>query len=365
MRYAIILLFAVLSVSGFSQAPNLSLTLRFNPTLIRYEVYAMPDASQSVFNWGPSQITIVVPATMADQAFTIISAAGGAWQDNSQVYSPAISPGLDFHGVGSLGAVTTLFQGVEKLIFHFTLPGNTCVAGLRLYINDVDPNSSQAGMNGGDFTNTIFAIVSGVPEGYEAYTNNYNNGGTSCSALPLDLTLFSVNATLQSIDLLWHSINEANFDHFEVERSVNSLNFIKITDVAPSEMRSSAYQYVDNSVIPGRRYFYRLKMVDEDGFYIYSPIESTIIEKDLLNINSVSPNPTKGKTVLLVNSPSESELTIKLLDFTSNVLETIPFFPVTGLNEVMIDLSKYPVGVYTLSITSNDEKISEKIIKIH
>ena len=174
----------VWGVSLSAQAPLLDFNLRYNTVQNRYEVYARPTLTQASFNWGPSQISVVTPASVQDLPFNVTSVAGGAWQDNSLVFAPAAAPGSDFHGLGSLGAPTSFTANVEKLIFHFTLPGGGCTPGLRLYINGVDPNSSAAGMGGGDFTNTVFAIVPGVPGGYEAYQGNYDNGGTACNTAP-------------------------------------------------------------------------------------------------------------------------------------------------------------------------------------
>jgi hypothetical protein len=79
---------------------------------------------------------------------------------------------------GPLGASTALQAGVELLIFHFTLPGANCVPGIRLYINGSDPNSAADGMQGGDFSNTIFGIGSSGPGEY--YVSNYDNNGINC-----------------------------------------------------------------------------------------------------------------------------------------------------------------------------------------
>ena len=168
----------------FAQAPDLELNLRYNTTLSRYEVYARPTATQPTFNWGPSQISVVTPASVTDAPFNVTSVAAGAWLDNSNIYAPTVDPSHDFHGIGSLGAPISFTANVEKLIFHFTLSGGGCVPGLRLYINGSDPDSGAPGMFGGDFSNTVFAIVPGVPGGYESYINNYNNTGTSCNLPP-------------------------------------------------------------------------------------------------------------------------------------------------------------------------------------
>jgi hypothetical protein len=161
-------------------AQNLEFSIRYNLMESRYDVYALPDASNSSFFWGPSQISIVVPLTVDDIPFVVTSMTGGAWGDNSDVYSPAVTPGFDYHSIGSLGASTPLQAGVELLIFHFPISGANCVPGIRLYINGSDPNSGADGMQGGDFTNTIFGV--GSSGGGEYYVGNYDNNGTNCDA---------------------------------------------------------------------------------------------------------------------------------------------------------------------------------------
>ncbi|MBK9490354.1 MAG: hypothetical protein IPO07_17420 [Haliscomenobacter sp.] len=164
-------------LGGALVGQNIELTLRYNIPLTRYEVYARPDATNPAFTWGPSQITIVVPPSISNTAFTINSVNAGAWLDNSRVYAPTADPAHDFHGVGSLGSSVDFTSGQEVLIFYFSLPGGACTPGLRLFINGTDPNSAAPGMGGGDFANTIDnGNVADV------YIGNYNNNGTTCFA---------------------------------------------------------------------------------------------------------------------------------------------------------------------------------------
>ena len=162
------------------KAQNVELNLRYNTVESRYELYARPDADDPTFFWGPSQISLVVPSSIPDLPLVITSVAAGAWQDNSQVYAPTVTPGVDYHGVGSLGAPVNFTANQEVLIFYFTIPGGGCMEGLRIYNNGADPTSSDPGMAGGDFSNTIFAISNTMPAGGESYVGNYDNDGTEC-----------------------------------------------------------------------------------------------------------------------------------------------------------------------------------------
>ena len=363
-----LLFFPILFVgTAFGQAPNLMLTLRYNLTFARYEVFALPDATQSVFNWGPSQISIVVPNSVPNEAFNIVSAAGGAWQDNSRIYAPTAAPGFDFHGVGSLGAVTQLISGVEKLVFHFTLPGGGCTTGLRLYINGVDPDSSAPGFFGGDFSNTIFAIVSTIPDGYEAYVSNYNNGGTTCSAAaPLELISFNVDEVEhQSVRLTWETLNEINFSHFEVERSINSIDFSVIAKIdGKNTVLNNNYEYVDRTVKSGIKYYYRLRLVANDDSYEYSSLEYIKIDNSIFFIQSVSPNPTTDKIKIYFNALSEETLSMAITDVFGSVLEVQEWTANRGENSKLVDMKRYPAGVYMLSLVCKNEQFTTQVIRV-
>ncbi|MGH1434589.1 MAG: hypothetical protein ACRBG0_09035, partial [Lewinella sp.] len=197
-KFLQLFLLFVLGISAL-QAQDLEFTLRYDLGNERYEVYVRPTADVANFFWGPSQISIVAPASVADVPFVVTSVAAGAWIDNSQVYAPAADPGSDFHGVGSLGASTVLTAGQETLIFYFELPGEECVPGFRLFVNGSDPDSNAPGMMNSDYFNTIF----GGPQGgtpAERYIGNYDNLGVACGCDdPITIgCIANLNVTLNS-----------------------------------------------------------------------------------------------------------------------------------------------------------------------
>jgi len=171
----------LLSLGLPSLAQTVEYTLRYNIPQSRYEVFARPNFTQTQYNWGSAQVSIVVPGSLANSAFSISSVAAGGWTDNSQTYGVQSS---DFHGVGSNGLKVDLVSGQETLLFTFVLPGGVCVPGLRLFINGTDPDSSFPGMQGGDFFNTMYS-ANDILGATNLYLQNYANTGTTCTACNL------------------------------------------------------------------------------------------------------------------------------------------------------------------------------------
>jgi hypothetical protein len=172
------LIFSFSIVISFAQQNGIQLTVKWSTVNTRYEVYAKPNFTSSSFSWGPSQISVVVPASAPNTPFTITSVGAGVWGNNTNVYAPTAAPSNDFHSVDSNGGAIALTSGVETLIFAFTFSDGQCRDGVRLFVNGSDPNSSAAGMLGGDYSNTIdYGQIS-----KDAYGSNYNNTGTLCNA---------------------------------------------------------------------------------------------------------------------------------------------------------------------------------------
>lgn len=169
----IIILFSPFCKS-FAQQNGVQFTLRWNTTNNRYEVYAKPNFSANNFTWGPSQIGLVLPESTPNQVINITSISAGSWVDKSRVFAPLADTAHDYHGLVSDGDLINLTNGVESLLFTFTLPDGQCRNGVRLFVNGSDPASSAAGMAGGDFKNSIFS-------GVEIYGGNYNNIGSQCN----------------------------------------------------------------------------------------------------------------------------------------------------------------------------------------
>ncbi len=169
---------------------NIEFTLRLNITTSAYEVYARSDFDDaSFFVGGGNQLSLVLPASVNDAPIAIQTANGGLWLDNSQIYAPEADSAHDFHSIASNGSIIEFISNEETLLFSFSFPGNPCIADIRLFENNSDPQTSDPGMEGGDFNN-YFANVFDLTD---YYNGNYSNTGTICLSPPtIDITQITV-----------------------------------------------------------------------------------------------------------------------------------------------------------------------------
>lgn len=153
------------------------------------------------------------------------------------------------------------------------------------------------------------------------------------AALPVDLIAFNAeNYRNFKVKLAWKTAKELNNDYFSIERSDTGKNWMEIGQIAGAGTIDSeqSYLFYDENPLEGLNY-YRLKQLDFDGAFTYSPIELVWLNiKD--KVTKVYPNPVANmlnidaasKSVVAVNVYNESGQFLnsyhaKFIDFTNYV----------------------------------------------
>lgn len=102
----------------------------------------------------------------------------------------------------------------------------------------------------------------------------------SLSLLPLvAISQVIVDFTVKPEDsravLSWKSGNEADADHFNVQRSFDNVSFRDITTIQ-TEGKGSQYKYVDDDLFKSQMniYYYRIAIVRLNGQKVYSEVKS-------------------------------------------------------------------------------------------
>ncbi|CAN5594288.1 hypothetical protein BH10BAC2_BH10BAC2_21220 [soil metagenome] len=138
--------------------------------------------------------------------------------------------------------------------------------------------------------------------------------GPTNVVLPVNLIAFSgYNHSNQNI-LNWKTSAELNSSRYDIERSFDTRNFEKIGSVlSVNSALGSSYKYDDDiSHIYTNNFYYRLKMVDKDGRYSYSPVVSISIsnrnEKIILLGNVTSAYINIITPASLLQKPFQAEI---------------------------------------------------------
>jgi hypothetical protein len=175
------------------------------------------------------------------------------------------------------------------------------------------------------------------------------------TALPVKLITFVAGKEQNTARLSWATSEEVNADRFEIERSADARSWKSIKSVKAIGNSSSQQKYlaIDNLPLPGLSY-YRLKMIDLDGSYTYSGVESLLM-KNNDNLPIPFPNPVT-RMLFLTGDPRLIHSVSLLRPDGQTVFERLPYS--NG-----IDVSKMPTGEYLLIIhQTNASSITHKIV---
>jgi len=167
--------------------------------------------------------------------------------------------------------------------------------------------------------------------------------------------------------LIWSTNNEVNTDVFAIERSQEDAEeFTKIGEVKAASNSSVTikYDFVDEDLEPGT-YYYRLKMIDLDGTYTYSPVRSVQVGEKFVKsgISAIYPNPTTGRVnIEIQKSRKDNIVSGGIYDVLGEQLIAITSKDNVRNAKLLVDLSALAEGDYIVRIQIGAEVFVKKIV---
>ncbi|MFK7774830.1 MAG: T9SS type A sorting domain-containing protein [Saprospiraceae bacterium] len=290
------------------------------------------------------------------QDFNLLS--GASLNDNG--YNLVEFSQSTFSGTGSItGDQTNLFgtgiSATPTLEDNNTLYGSKTIA---ITTGSVAIEAAGSGMN-----NTI-AIPTMDQRGVSRATMDIGAFYFDVS-LPVEFTNFTAQATEnKTVNLKWLTASELNNSHFEIERSADGLDWKYISEVAGTGTTSVMTTYLFEDRDPLEINYYRLKQVDFDGAYEYSPIRVVKLSKTeaINNFSSISVFPTPASDFVNIHVESGPNIKqIELYDISGKQLLLEQFN--IGTQFKQLDISNLKNGVYLLSVQSGFNSTLIKIVK--
>ncbi|MDO6432753.1 discoidin domain-containing protein [Flavitalea sp. BT771] len=178
--------------------------------------------------------------------------------------------------------------------------------------------------------------------------------------LPIQLVRFSGRSVDdQYIALQWATASEENNDHFEVERSEDGVHFTTalIRKAVGNSHTLQQYTAEDHEAGQGIHY-YRLKEVDMDGRFTYSPVILVRLSRE--NAPLMFPNP--ANTFFTVVAGAEPIKDISLFDVSGRRL--VNMLNRSGGSSLPISCGGLMAGVYVVQIRTGTQTYLRKLIKL-
>lgn len=178
-------------------------------------------------------------------------------------------------------------------------------------------------------------------------------GPKSNDPLPVKLLGFTADKASNQVLLKWQVTNEEKNARYEVEFSLDGTKFTKVGTVAAASGVTNNYQFVHSTPDLTKVNYYRLKQVDLDGKFSYSPVR--LVKFTGKNVLTITPNP--ASSFVKVYS-SASPLNINIYDQSGRKVAS----QVLTNGMVQFNISGLAKGTYTVVADSKGERIETKQI---
>lgn len=268
----------------------------------------------------------------------------------------------------------------------------------------IEPSSTPSGMS---YTPTLYfsdALLGAVPSTTDlrmaknsGLTPNINNWSCACASTtvnatnrtfapttpytsfsiftgtdinaPLPVELISFTASKQDKDILlhWQTASEKNSERFDIERSYNGVDFEytgKSVSAADISNTLRSYTAIDEEYAhTATVVYYRLKIVDYDGYFEYSTIAAVTINTTKQTAATVHPNPFGNSTTLTLQNAVSGSIEIAIMDLSGNQLYSQNYDHKNPEEEIKIDTGFLKSGTYMLRVVTAQESVIKKIVR--
>ena len=172
---------------------------------------------------------------------------------------------------------------------------------------------------------------------------------------------FTVQVTDKGNQLKWVVTDQVSLDHYEVEYSTDGTHFSSIASVpAASGSGELTYSYLHRirNVVNG---YYRIKMVDMDASFTYSPVREVRAVSQAVNF-AVYPNPTSGAFKISIPAGSGTA-GLALYDAAGKLVLSRQVLLQPSPIELPMDISRLPSGIYRLVGESGKTRWTASVLK--
>jgi hypothetical protein len=194
---------------------------------------------------------------------------------------------------------------------------------------------------------------------------NAAGAAAACGTLPITISNFKgvLDNNRQAV-LSWQVEAALNFQKFEIELSTDGINYVTTGSIVYNT-QAAAYSF-SQRIHSGITYYFRIKLVDQDGTFKYSSIVTlkapeTEIESGIF----VLTNPTASSSLLKVKANVNQTSVLKIYDETGRLIRNKPVSLKAGTQVIEVpETTGLVPGTYILQLIVDQAALSAKLVKI-
>ena len=348
---------------------------------------AVNPVSGGIYNWPvgdgsilfPAQLDYVYTGEVTDYPYVSVAFVPGS---PGSVIAPAVQNGRECGAQAGFVNVSGPGQWDVKGVGTGTTPGTydlhlTLPAGTYTPCN----NCSYTLLTRADLNPSTPWQLSGQPNclGDNSTPNNlirlgmttFSGKGVGSTAdddpFPIELIALTATPESNSIRLNWSTGSERNNRGFEVQRSENMVNYDVLGFVigAGNTNKQQNYLFADREVARNKRYFYRLRQVDFDGTFSFSPTVEAVITGESGVEVALYPNPTSGNVGLSLNLREGGLAEVRILNNLGQVVSSQQLEMTAGQNYHQLNTQSLTAGTYQVQVQIAGEMVTQRLVKFN
>lgn len=295
-------------------------------TNLMFSIYVAEDDDGANQDWDPTsslRVEVQIDGNGYNPIFAVES-------DSPTSTTGTPKEDTNFDGLGNGAEITDAFTQYSKSI------GTGLTLDLRITVQDLDTGDEDIAID------------------------NVSVSGTA--PLPINLSNFSVTSEENSkVRLNWITESEINSDYFGVEYSSDGRDFLELNQVqgAGTTYETQNYHFLHEKANTGINY-YRLRMIDLDGTFTYSPIEAIRLESDSKVV--IRPSIAKSRIELLVDSVNGQEVEIEVINSMGQTVLDKKIE--SGIEKLDFDIDELHKGHYFVRVKIGNVTKTARFIKI-
>ncbi len=258
---------------------------------------------------------------------------------------------IDENTVITLGLNSTLQSN-----FEIVLRSNTMNNGLPIMLKDKYLNIEHLLTQNSPYS---FAITN---EAASQGNNRFELVFKSVSVLPTNF--IGVGAQLKGvgIEVTFNTANETNMLSYDIEESVDGINYAKASNIIAKNDALNTYSWLDATISNGTNY-YRIKANEQNGMVKYSQVVKVNVGSQSSNF-TIYPNPvTNGVVGLQMNNVEKGTYSVKIFNSIGQELFSTNLKHDGGSATQTIQLGRsLAAGRYTMNISNGTTFITKTVV---
>ncbi|MCY7293564.1 MAG: T9SS type A sorting domain-containing protein, partial [Ferruginibacter sp.] len=181
--------------------------------------------------------------------------------------------------------------------------------------------------------------------------------------LPLSLTKFTGLYLNGIAKLSWQTDYEQGVQQYEVQRSIDGINFkmVGVVNAIGNSTATLIYSFEDVE-ITSKIIYQRLKIIESNGSFKYSKIVVFRADKGITT-STVSPNPFESNIKFDFETEYAQKILINMYDLMGKKVKGLTISAHKGINTVNIaDMKLLPTGTYIIEMIAGGERIFKDIL---